>query len=171
MQCPLCATKNLPGDEFCIGCGYDLRAVDVPLPHDALSSLLLERTIDSIQTRNPVSVQPDDPIALAVDRMNAHNIRALVVLEQDTLVGILTERDLVLKLDPDHRPERNIRVRDLMTPDPVVVYPDEPLGTAMQRLCLDRIHHLPVVDYGRVVGIVAMRDLLHALVPALTGGA
>jgi len=168
MHCPICAHENIAGVDQCDGCGWEIGQTDIPLPTDALSALLLEAQISEIATRDPVSVGVEASVAEAVELMREHDIRALPVLEGTGLVGILTERDLVLKLDPwDAGTERS--VRDLMTPDPVVVKPEDMLGTAVHRLCVDNVRFLPVVEGEQVVGIVALRDVLRRLVPALVG--
>ena len=168
MRCPSCDAENLEGQDRCANCGSDLRSIDVPLPHDEISTLLLERHITEIATPNPITATPDESIVVALEKMRRHNIRALVIVDGAAIVGIITERDIVLKLPPDESGE-HIAIRELMTPDPVVANAGDPIGKAMERLVIDRVHHLPVVEDGKLVGIVSMRDLLHALAPALVG--
>ena len=168
MHCPICDYENLPGVDQCGDCGWEIGDADVPTPTDALSALLLETPISEIATPDPFCIDTDAPVADALDLMRRHNIRALTVMEEDALVGILTERDLILKLDP-WDPGTTRLASDLMTPNPIVVKPEDTLGTAVHRLCVDNVRFLPVVDDQRVVGIVALRDVLHRLVPTLTG--
>ena len=54
-----------------------------------------------------------------------------------------------------------------MTPRPIVVNPDDSIATVLQRMVIDHVRHLPVVENGRAVGIISMRDVLHRLIPAL----
>lgn len=168
MHCPICDHENIAGVDQCEECGWEIGDSDLPLPTDALSQMLLETQISVIATPDPIGIAVDASVAEALGLMREHNIRALTVMEGAALVGILTERDLVLKLDP-WDPGTGREVRELMTPDPIVVKPEDTLGTAVHRLCIDNVRFLPVVEEERVVGIVALRDVLHHLVPALVG--
>ncbi len=168
MRCPICDHENLPGVDQCEDCSWEIGDADIPTPTDALSALLLETQISEIATPNPLCVDADAPAADALELMRKHNIRALTVMEEGALVGILTERDLILKLDP-WDPGTACFVSELMTPNPVVVKPEDTLGTALHRLCVDNVRFLPVIEDQRVVGIVALRDVLRRLVPTLIG--
>ena len=100
MLCPLCGHDNMDGEDLCTQCGSDLMDQDIPLPRDEISALVLQGRVSQIATPAPIAVAPDDSVNLAIQRMQVENIRSLVVVENDLLVGILTERDLIVKLDP-----------------------------------------------------------------------
>lgn len=166
MLCPLCGHDNMDGEDLCTQCGSDLMDQDIPLPRDEISALVLQGRVSQIATPAPIAVAPDDSVNLAIQRMQVENIRSLVVVENDLLVGILTERDLIVKLDPGV-PTPDRQVREFMTPRPIVVNPDDSIATVLQRMVIDHVRHLPVVENGRAVGIISMRDVLHRLIPAL----
>lgn len=167
MRCPTCGHNNLAGEDWCDACGADLADQDVPLPEDELSHLALTVEAGQIATPAPVVVHPDDAVSLALERMRYENIRCVLVEEDEVLVGILTERDLVLQLEPDDAGDDR-RVAALMTAAPVVVSPEDNLGTVLQRMSLDDVRFLPVVEGERAVGIISMRDVLHRLIPVLS---
>lgn len=102
---------------------------------------------------------PDEPLAGAAARMRSRRAGALVVLEAGRLAGIITERDLLGAmadgLDPGVTP-----VSDCMTPEPCTIAAADPAEEAAERMIERGIRHLPVLDEGRVVGVVSARDLL-----------
>ena len=61
----------------------------------------------------------------------------------------------------------SLAVRDVMTPDPITIDPDDPLGKAAQLLSVDGVHHLPIVEDGEIRGLVAQGPILHAIIAAL----
>jgi CBS domain-containing protein len=110
------------------------------------------------------SVTPGISVTECVRRMNELKIGAMLVMESDRLVGIFTERDAVTRvlgggLDPTHT-----RVSDVMSSDPVCVSPSTTLEEARALVTGKRIRHLPVIDGGKVVGMVSSGDLTHWLV-------
>jgi CBS domain-containing protein len=93
--------------------------------------------------------------------MQLHRI-GCVTVEADRLVGILTERDLVLKLGG--RSLAGVRVSEVMTPDPVVLRGDDTIAVAIHKMALGGFRHIPLVSGGRATGIISARDLSHHLV-------
>jgi CBS domain-containing protein len=160
--CPVCNFENIAGSDDCENCGADLRASG--LPADAggdVGVTLLAEHLAELNPRRPVSVGPDDEVAAAVALMQEHGI-GCVTVESDRLVGILTERDVVLKLAG--RSLDGILVRDVMTPDPVVLRGDDTIAVAIHKMAMGGFRHIPLVSGGRATGIVSARDLSHHLV-------
>jgi citrate synthase len=114
--------------------------------------------VDEIMSTPVVTVAPGDPVALAAERMRDQRVGSVVVVDGDRPVGILTERDLV-RLTAD-----GTRVGDdvaaWMTADPDCVAPALDAGEAFASLAEHGYRHIPVVDDGRLVGILSMRDLM-----------
>lgn len=120
-----------------------------------------------------VTVEPDTPARVAAELMQRRQVRHLLVVEKDErLIGILTDRDLrhaaFLPLLARHftweeRWLRTPRVRDIMTWNVVTVEPDADLARASLLMFKRRIGSLPVIDGGRLVGILTERDVLEAL--------
>ena len=110
------------------------------------------------------SVTPDVTVTECVRQMNELKIGAMLVMEGERLVGIFTERDAMTRvlgggLDPTHT-----LVSAVMSSDPVCVNPSTTLEDARALVTTKRIRHLPVVDEGKVVGMVSSGDLTHWLV-------
>jgi CBS domain-containing protein len=106
------------------------------------------------------SVGPDDSVFRALEVMAERNVGALVVLDGGRLVGVLSERDYARRVILRGLASRDVRVRDLMTPDVVTVGLDDTVGGCMKRMTTGRFRHLPVVDGGRVVGVVSIGDVV-----------
>lgn len=114
--------------------------------------------VDSIMSRELVSVAPALPLQEAARRMSAGHVGAALVLDGERLVGILTERD-VLRAFADYG-EGAMRVSDWMTANPETIEPSETTGQAAVLMIHGGFRHLPVVEDGTVVGIVSIRDLM-----------
>jgi CBS domain-containing protein len=106
-----------------------------------------------------VVVGPGATVQLAASRMFAGGTGSTLVMEGGRLVGIFTERDIVQTLSGTSDIGRSSSVGANMTPDPQVIGPDATLGEALDRMLEGGFRHLPVVEDGRVLGVVSMRDL------------
>jgi CBS domain-containing protein len=110
------------------------------------------------------SVRPDVSVTECVRQMNELKIGAMLVMEGDRLAGIFTERDAMTRVLGGGLDPTQTAVSEVMSPDPVCVTPSTTLEEARALVTARRIRHLPVVDDGRVVGIVSSGDLTHWLV-------
>lgn len=108
--------------------------------------------------RDLVTVAPDEVLGVAAKRMAERRVGAALVLEGERLGGILTERD-VLKAVAAGGAERQ-PVSAWMTPHPETIEPDDSLDHAAVLMIHGGFRHLPVVEGGRVVGILSIRDLV-----------
>jgi len=108
-----------------------------------------------------VTCKPDDSVEAAAKLLHAHSIGAMPVCESGArLVGILSERDLVRAFATRGCDLRGLRVRDLMTAKVVSCGPNEDMQIAQDLMRKNRFRHLPVVEAGRVLGILSIRDTL-----------
>ena len=122
-------------------------------------SAVLQRRVGDLVRRAPVSVRADDSIVEATRLMSAERISSVLVTDGERLVGILTDRDLrtrVLAAGADPAAP----VSTVMTPDPATSEPDALALEALLELVRRNIHHLPVVEDGRPIGMITATDLL-----------
>ncbi len=109
---------------------------------------------------NTVHVIPSEStVAQAVRVMVEKRIGSIVVVEGDVIVGIFTERDALNRVLDAGRSPSFTRIRDVMTRRPVVVSPDMTVEQAMVIMTERRLRRLPVIDRGRLVGIISIGDL------------
>jgi CBS domain-containing protein len=113
-----------------------------------------------------VAVRPDETVQLAIARMQEENIGSVAVCDGPRLVGIFTERD-VLRLAGEGADFLDVTVDTVMTRSPVTISPDADLLDAARVMNERNIRHLPVVEGENLLGIVGMREVLHALVERL----
>ena len=116
--------------------------------------------------REVISLPPDALVFDAIKLMAENSVGALLVLEQDKLVGIFSERDYARKVILKGKSSRETLVRDIMTSPVQFVTPDCTVDEAMSIMTEDRIRHLPVVTEGKVVGVVSIGDLVRSIVDA-----
>lgn len=109
------------------------------------------------------SVEPGVSVTECVKRMNELRIGAMLVMENDQLTGIFTERDAITRVLGAGLDPTNTQVSSVMTANPVCVSPSTSLEVAMNIVRSRRIRHLPVVEGGRVLGVVSSGDLAHRL--------
>ncbi|HEU5211755.1 MAG TPA: CBS domain-containing protein [Gaiellaceae bacterium] len=119
--------------------------------------------IGEVMSVRLVSVGPDDPVSLAVARMNEENVGSVTVCDGPELVGIFTERDLV-RLAGEGSRFAEVRISEVMTRRPVTVSPDDDIVSAARLMGERRIRHLPVVQDGFLLGVIGIRDVMGSLV-------
>jgi CBS domain-containing protein len=165
MRCPACGFENLEGDDNCANCGADLSTADTPQEPSTFSGRLLGEHLDAIEAGPPPTIEPDASMATAVERMRELGADGLLVIEDGRLVGIVTERDVLLKLAG--RQLSAFTVGDVMTADPVVLHPEDTLAVAIHKMAVGGFRHIPVVDEGRPVAVIAAKDVFHHLLAIL----
>jgi len=122
-------------------------------------SVLLERKGSAV-----FSVPPNITVATAAKEMDRHRVGAVLVIECDRIVGIFTERDVLSRVvaagvDPNTTP-----IERVMTRDPITVASSTTVEEVMTLFTNKRFRHLPVVDDGRLVGLVSIGDILRRMV-------
>jgi CBS domain-containing protein len=112
------------------------------------------------------SVGPETPVLEAIRAMAEHHIGALLVMKGEVLAGIVSERDYARKVILLGRSSSDTPVRDIMTTPVLTVSPETSVEQCMQLVTDKRVRHLPVVEAGRVVGMVSIGDLVKAVIAA-----
>jgi CBS domain-containing protein len=110
------------------------------------------------------SVAPGDSVLRAIEIMATRHIGALLVMKQDGLLGIISERDYARKVILKNRSSHDTPVGDIMTANQVTVSSDATVHQCMELMTEGRFRHLPVVDKGRVVGMLSIGDLVKAVI-------
>ena len=107
---------------------------------------------------------PGDSVLDALQRMAEKRIGALLVMEGETIVGIVTERDYARKIALLGRTSAATLVRDVMTADVMYVRPTQTSQECMALMTEHRLRHLPVVDGARLVGLISIGDLVKDII-------
>lgn len=114
------------------------------------------------------TIGPKATLAEAVDLLVENNCGSLMVCEDERMLGIITERDILRALAQVDKPLTEISVESRMTRELVTARPEAPIGEVMGLLTRRRIRHLPVVEKGKMVGMVSIGDVVKAQHHALT---
>jgi CBS domain-containing protein len=107
---------------------------------------------------------PDATVYEALQTMAEKNVGALVVLDADAVVGIMSERDYARKVILHGRSSREIRVREIMTSEVYFVRPEQDIQECMAQMTDKRVRHLPALENDRLVGIISIGDVVKALI-------
>ena len=163
MYCPACGHRNPPGSDECGNCMLPLSHLHEPALHDRVERSLMTDPVAALGPREPVTVPDAATLGEAIRLMIDRGVGAVLVTDAGgRLVGILTERDFLTKVagaaDFPARP-----VAEFMTPDPETVAPTDALGFALGKMDAGGYRHLPVVEAGRPVGVISVRDVLRAV--------
>jgi CBS domain-containing protein len=113
-----------------------------------------------IEGQEPVTAATDMTVSEAARLMRERNIGALMVVESERLVGVFTERDGLFRVLAETRDGSTTRLADVMTRNPTTIDPASGFTHALQMMHDGGYRHLPVVEQGRVIGIVSVRDAL-----------
>ena len=126
---------------------------------------------DLLETKgkDTVSIDVSSSVDDAIRSMHARKISALMVMENAKTVGIFTERDVVRSyIAANGKSFKEISVRDSMIKDLIVAVPDEDIHEVSATMVEKNIRHLPVVENGRVIGMLSIRDIIQTQVTKLT---
>ncbi|MDQ3005727.1 MAG: CBS domain-containing protein [Chloroflexota bacterium] len=109
-------------------------------------------------------IAPDATVFEALKLMAQHNIGALLVMSNDMVDGIISERDCVRKVELDEKNVRETSINDVMTSKVISINADEPLEECMALMLEKSIRHLPVYDGKKLLGLISVRDVLKEVV-------
>jgi CBS domain-containing protein len=115
--------------------------------------------VDELTSPLDVVAYRDEVLADAASRMRYNDVGCVPVIEGARLIGILTERDLA-RAAADGADTKTVEVADYMTPDPVSVAPGTDVREAARIMVDAGVRHLPIVERGRFVGVMSMRDIV-----------
>ncbi|HYI75689.1 MAG TPA: CBS domain-containing protein [Gaiellaceae bacterium] len=118
---------------------------------------------------SPTTVKAADDIVEAARLMASHDVGSLPVVDGENLVGIVTDRDLVLQVLAKDLDPHKTTVSSVCSEDPVAVGPEHSLDEALELMAREQVRRLPVVDDGRLVGILAQADVSRAANPEEAG--
>ncbi|MBT3505321.1 MAG: CBS domain-containing protein [Piscirickettsiaceae bacterium] len=122
------------------------------------------RSVTKNKGKPVITLSPADTLDQAVSLMMVHRIGSVLIVDPDTLVGILSERDLLRVLHQGlDQSLVNITVKQAMTPNPITCDPDESLEDAMTKMVDNNIRHLPVVYKGKLEGMLSITDIVEEL--------
>lgn len=120
---------------------------------------VLDRKGDGVYT-----VTPDTTIISALETMAKHDIGAVLIVSDERLEGIFTERDYARKVVLKGLSSKDASVADLMTPNVCTITPSHTIDDVMSIMTENRFRHLPVVDHGKLAGIITIGDVVKTVI-------
>jgi CBS domain-containing protein len=128
------------------------------------------KTIRELMTSNPRTVDPSTPVVEAARTMKEEDVGSVPIVDGDTLVGILTDRDIAVRVVAEGRDPQGTTAGEVASRDVVTVDPQQALDEALRLMARYQVRRLPVVEEdGRLVGIVAQADVALAVGDQKTG--
>jgi CBS domain-containing protein len=122
---------------------------------------MIDRSIRTlIADKESITCPETMSISEAARVMKRNKIGAMMVVEDDKLIGIFTERDALFRVLAEDRDLHQTTVGDVMTRNPLSIHPDRPFADALQIMHTGRFRHVPVVENGRAVGMVSASDAM-----------
>ena len=110
------------------------------------------------------SVPPDETVFNAISKMADLNIGALLVMENDRLVGIISERDYRNKVILKGRASKTTKVKEIMVDEVVCVQANDKVRLCMQLMSDNKFRHLPVLENDKVVGVISIGDVVKSII-------
>lgn len=110
------------------------------------------------------SIAPDESVLAAIKKMADHNIGALLIMDGDALVGIVSERDYRNKIILKGRTSKETAVSTIMVDQVVCVKPSDNINLCMQLMTNKKIRHLPVLEGGKVAGVISIGDVVKTVI-------
>lgn len=161
MTCPDCGYDNIPGADACEKCGQPLSQAD--LSASEVERSIMSHPVSVLAMKSPVSVAPGDSVRSAMDVMLRQKIGCVLVVDNQQLTGIFTERDVLNRISPEPG-ALDQPISAFMTPSPETLRTGDSIAFALHSMSVHGLRHLPVVDdAGTAVSIVSVRDLLRLL--------
>lgn len=161
--CPHCGHLNFSGADLCEECLQDLTHESLPRPTEGLQRQIMGDSVKRLKIDQSLGTSPGVSLLDAVRQMQDHHIGCLLVLEGPQIVGILTERDLLNKVAIRQTDLRTLKVREVMTANPVVLKEEDSIAFALNKMAIGGFRHIPVVAGGLPLGIISIRNVLQHL--------
>jgi CBS domain-containing protein len=116
--------------------------------------------IRDVMSSNPCAIDADKPVSYAAKMMKQEDVGLAPVVENDRLIGTLTDRDVVVRVVAEGKDPESITVREVASKDLVTIDPQQDLSEALRLMASHQVRRLPVVEEdGRLVGVVAQADV------------
>ena len=113
-----------------------------------------------------ITITPDAMVFDALTLMGAHNIGALVVTENDRVVGMFSERDYSRRVILQGKTSRTTRVLEILSHPVITIAPEDSIEKCMECMTVHRVRHLPVIDGETLVGVVSIGDVVNWIIHA-----
>jgi len=176
MDCPSCGYDNIQGVFACEACGLDLAGFDLPGagPIDGLRRHIMRDPIRRLAPLKPLVAAPTTTIWECIRIMREGRHGSVLIVDREAgeqLVGIFTERDVLLKVWGSGLDINTTPVSRVMTPKPIALREDDVLAHAIHLMAVRGFRHIPILRDDRPVGFVSVRGILRYIADQVLAGA
>ncbi len=165
MECPRCGHENIAGADACEECQTDLTHLDAPKAKTPLERGIMEHPLRSVAAVEPPKVAPDASLRDVVARLLDAD-GAVLVVQDGSLLGIFSERDLLMKIGERYDELADRPISEFMTPAPESLGGADPIAFALNRMDVGHFRHIPIVESEGPTAMVSIRDILKHLADA-----
>lgn len=159
MRCVQCSYENALEADLCESCHAPLSTAGCDADRE-LSEAISREPLRVLQPASPVAVSPTTTVGEAVRLLAERNIGCVLVVSDEKLLGIFSERDALLRIGNDYHDVADRPINDFMTPSPQTLTLDDSIAFALNRMDVNDFRHIPIQEDGRTVGIISVRDCL-----------
>lgn len=165
MECPLCTQVNFDGTDNCSSCGADLTYLGKLPAENDIERELLTHPLRKLACEDYVVVEPQTTVDETLTQWREAGVHCAMVVENDGLVGIFTERDVLYRIIDRGRNPATLPLQEVMTRSPDTLLARASVAFVLNRMAVGGFRHVPVVDeQGHPVAIVSVRDVVEFLV-------
>lgn len=169
--CPHCHGENIEGADNCEQCNQPLTEMSVRVPASGVEEDLLRDRIERLWPKSPTTVSPDTPVGEVLKTMVGQTIGCVMVVEDDRLVGIFSERDALMKLNVDAPRFMDRPISQYMTQHPITLETSDKIAFALHKMNVGHYRHLPILFKGKLAGVISIRDILQYLTERIAAAA
>lgn len=160
VTCPLCSYENLDGADVCERCESSLYELSNPRPHSSEERHILKDRLYVLAPRRAITVSADMPVGEVLQVLVKHGVGCVLVTKDEELLGIFTERDVLMRLNADAEKFADRPIADFMTPNPQTLEITDRIAFALHKMDVGGYRHIPILTDGRLTGVISLRDLL-----------
>lgn len=162
-KCSYCGAMNIDGTDACEQCLEPLGELQPGRTPGEMERCLLHDKVVLLLPRKPIIVAPETTVHEVLEKLVERSIGCVLVVAEDRLLGIFTERDAVVRIGASIESSGDHPVGEFMTPQPETIEIEAQIAYALQRMDVGGYRHLPVMSRGRIVGVISIRDILQYL--------
>ncbi len=160
MRCPNCGNENIPGEELCRACGTDLAGLDLPEAQEDFRGKLLDERVGDLPLSPLVKADPTTTVADAIRLMRANDYGGVLVCDGTWIVGIVTERDIVVKIAKNNLDPTTVNLFEIMTKEIYSLREEDPPAYAISLISEEGFRHIPIVRGDRPLGFISLKTMV-----------
>jgi CBS domain-containing protein len=161
--CPDCGFENIEGIDACEQCQQPLTNLGWRMRNSSVEASLFRDRIAALEPKRPATVPPSASVGDVLNKMAGDSIGCVVVVHGEEVVGIFSERDALLRLNIEAAQLSQRPISEFMTPQPETLETDDKIAFALHKMDLGGYRHVPILEGGRLKGVISVRDILRYL--------